>query len=101
MGNKLSLYQVLLCIIIFNLKMPVSTNVYQGQQQQMGCFDKVKMGFMMGACVGMGTGFLFGGFTCLRVGLRGRELMKGMGQTMFQSAGTFGTFMAIGMGIRC
>ena len=30
------------------------------------CFDRVKMGFMMGFCVGMGSGALFGGFTALR-----------------------------------
>lgn len=36
-----------------------------------------------------------------RVGMRGRELMGGVGKTMMQSGGTFGTFMAIGMGIRC
>lgn len=33
--------------------------------------------------------------------MRGRELMGGVGKTMMQSGGTFGTFMAIGMGIRC
>lgn len=37
----------------------------------------------------------------LRIGMRGRELMGGIGKTMMQSGGTFGTFMAIGMGIRC
>ena len=36
-----------------------------------------------------------------RVGMRGRELMGGVGKTMMQSGGTFGTFMSIGMGIRC
>ncbi|KFW95923.1 Reactive oxygen species modulator 1, partial [Phalacrocorax carbo] len=40
-------------------------------------------------------------FLCLRIGMRGRELMGGVGKTMMQSGGTFGTFMAIGMGIRC
>ncbi|XP_041060523.1 reactive oxygen species modulator 1 isoform X1 [Carcharodon carcharias] len=35
------------------------------------------------------------------LGLRGRELLGGVGKTMMQSGGTFGTFMAIGMGIRC
>lgn len=33
--------------------------------------------------------------------MRGRELMGGVGKAMMQSGGTFGTFMAIGMGIRC
>lgn len=40
-------------------------------------------------------------FVLSRIGMRGRELMGGVGKTMMQSGGTFGTFMAIGMGIRC
>lgn len=40
-------------------------------------------------------------FVLFRIGMRGRELMGGVGKTMMQSGGTFGTFMAIGMGIRC
>jgi len=81
-------------------KMPVSMGHY-GQQQQPSCFDRVKMGFMMGFAVGMAAGAMFGTFSCLRIGMRGRELMGGVGKTMMQSGGTFGTFMAIGMGIRC
>jgi hypothetical protein len=30
------------------------------------CFDRVKMGFFMGMCVGMASGALFGGFSALR-----------------------------------
>ncbi|KAK7092188.1 reactive oxygen species modulator 1-like [Littorina saxatilis] len=65
------------------------------------CFDKVKMGFMMGFCVGMASGAMFGGFSALRYGLRGRELLQTVGKTMVQGGGTFGTFMGIGTGIRC
>ncbi|XP_076437692.1 reactive oxygen species modulator 1-like [Babylonia areolata] len=65
------------------------------------CFDKVKMGFMMGFCVGMASGALFGGFSALRYGLRGRELLQTVGKTMVQGGGTFGVFMGIGTGIRC
>lgn len=36
-----------------------------------------------------------------RYGLRGRELINNVGKTMVQGGGTFGTFMAIGTGIRC
>ncbi|KAM3922395.1 reactive oxygen species modulator 1 [Leptodactylus fuscus] len=80
--------------------MPVAVGGPYGQSQP-GCFDKVKMGFMMGFSVGMAAGALFGTFSCLRFGMRGRELIGGIGKTMMQSGGTFGTFMAIGMGIRC
>lgn len=38
----------------------------------------------MGACVGMASGALFGGFSALRYGLRGRELISQMGTAMFQ-----------------
>ncbi|CAJ0941140.1 unnamed protein product [Ranitomeya imitator] len=81
-------------------RMPVAVGGPYGQSQP-SCFDKVKMGFMMGFSVGMAAGALFGTFSCLRFGMRGRELVGGIGKTMMQSGGTFGTFMAIGMGIRC
>jgi hypothetical protein len=47
-----------------------------GGAQGPSCFDRVKIGFMMGACVGMASGALFGGFSALRYGLRGRELIR-------------------------
>jgi len=72
-----------------------------GHQQGPSCYDRVKLGFMMGFSVGMATGALFGGFTALRYGLRGRELLNNVGKVMMQSGGTFGTFMSIGAGIRC
>lgn len=30
------------------------------------CFDRMKMGFTIGFCVGLASGALFGGFTALR-----------------------------------
>ena len=72
-----------------------------GQGQPISCFSKMKMGFLMGCCVGMGSGLLLGGFTALRHGLRGRELVQQVGTVMFQGAGTFGTFMSVGTMIRC
>uniref|UniRef100_A0A4W6FF81 Reactive oxygen species modulator 1 n=1 Tax=Lates calcarifer TaxID=8187 RepID=A0A4W6FF81_LATCA len=77
--------------------MPVAVGPYG--QTQPSCFDRVKMGFMMGFAVGMAAGCHVWHF--LLIGMRGRELMGGVGKTMMQSGGTFGTFMAIGMGIRC
>ena len=72
-----------------------------GGAQGPTCFDRVKMGFVMGMSVGMASGFLFGGFGAWRIGLRGGELMTQVAKGMVQGGGTFGTFMAIGTGIRC
>lgn len=56
--------------------MPVAVGPYG--QSQPSCFDRVKMGFVMGCAVGMAAGALFGTFSCLRIGMRGRELMGGI-----------------------
>lgn len=40
-------------------------------------------------------------FDYFRYGLRGRELVNNVGKVMLQGGGTFGTFMAIGTGLRC
>ena len=37
------------------------------QQQGPSCFDRMKMGFAMGFCIGMASGVLFGGFSALRL----------------------------------
>ncbi|XP_070688764.1 reactive oxygen species modulator 1-like [Pempheris klunzingeri] len=79
--------------------MPIAVGPYG--QTQPSCFDRVKMGFMMGFAVGMAAGAMFGTFSCLRIDMRGRELTGGVGKTTMQSGGTFGSFMAIRMGIRC
>ncbi|ODN01512.1 Reactive oxygen species modulator 1 [Orchesella cincta] len=78
--------------------MPVPGGYYQ---QGPSCFDRVKTGFMLGFCIGMASGAIFGGFSALRYGARGRELVNTVGKVMLQGGGTFGTFMAIGTGIRC
>ncbi|CAF3174816.1 unnamed protein product [Rotaria socialis] len=65
------------------------------------CFQRVKIGFTMGFTVGMVTGIVFGGFTAIRYGLRGRELISTVGKSVVSAGGTFGTFMAIGSAIRC
>jgi len=79
--------------------MPVTSGVPSGQGGS-SCTQALKMGFMMGCAVGIGSGLLIGGFSGLRAGLRGAELMSHSGKTAFQSAGTFGTFMGVGMGMR-
>lgn len=88
-----------LTVLALSPQMPVAVGPYG--QSQPSCFDRVKMGFVMGCAVGMAAGVLFRTFSCLRIGMRGWELMGSIGKTMMQSGGTFGTFMAIGMGIRC
>ncbi|XP_055686912.1 reactive oxygen species modulator 1 [Lutzomyia longipalpis] len=80
--------------------MPVPSGVYHSSSGP-SCFDKMKTGFGIGFCVGLASGALFGGFSALRYGLRGRELINNVGKVMLQGGGTFGTFMAIGTGIRC
>lgn len=84
---------------LFYNKMPVP----QGRIGVQGpsCFDRVKLGFMMGACVGMASGFMLGGFSAWRTGLRGREFFHTVGKIMLQGGGTFGVFMGIGSAIRC
>ena len=45
--------------------MPAPPPGYYGQQGP-SCFDKMKMGFTMGFCVGLASGAIFGGFGALR-----------------------------------
>ncbi|CAF0740056.1 unnamed protein product [Didymodactylos carnosus] len=83
-------------------KMPaVPAGYQQGQVGKIRCWDRVKIGFAMGFTVGMVSGIVFGGFTALRYGLRGRELLSTVGKSVVSAGGTFGTFMAIGAAIRC
>lgn len=95
--------------------MPVPGGMYQ-QQQGPSCLDRMKTGFMLGFCIGMASGAIFGGFGALRyfflsqlktslkvtsqyelyrMGLRGRDLVNNVGKVMLQGGGTFGTFMGI------
>eukprot|EP00794_Sanderia_malayensis_P003989 gene3989-4540_t len=73
----------------------------QRPPQQPSCFDRVKLGFGIGFAVGMSSAALFGTYSALRMGLRGRELMSSVGKIMLQGGGTFGVFMGIGTAIRC
>lgn len=79
--------------------MPVAPR--QSGQGQVSCWSRIKFGFALGMGVGMCSGLLFGGFNAWRLGLRGREMASLVGKVAFQGGGTFGTFMAIGSGIRC
>lgn len=46
--------------------MPAVPGAYSGSGPT--CFDRMKMGFALGFCVGMASGALFGGFSALRLG---------------------------------
>ena len=74
---------------------------YGSKSQGPSCFDKVKMGFMMGFAIGCSTGMLFGGFQAFRYGLRGRELVTTLAKSMGQAGGSFGVFMSVGTALRC
>ncbi|OCF34327.1 protein mgr2 [Kwoniella heveanensis CBS 569] len=63
-------------------------------------FDKMKMGAIMGSCVGLTIGFIFGTFSVLRAGPGPRGLVATLSQYMLSSAATFGFFMSIGSVIR-
>ncbi|CEF69355.1 Reactive oxygen species modulator 1 [Strongyloides ratti] len=78
--------------------MPVPAGAIGGQQS---CFDKIRLGFMMGAVIGGSIGLLLGGVGGFRMGLRGGELFKQVGKTVAQSGGSFGVFMSVAQGIRC
>jgi len=68
---------------------------------QPSCFDRVKVGFLMGFAIGMSSAALFGTYSALKYGLRGRELVTSIGKIMLQGGGTFGVFMSVGTAIRC
>ena len=68
--------------------------------QKPSCFQQVKTGFFVGMAVGAGIGVIFGTFGALRMQLKGRELIYGLGKTIGQTGFTFGFFMSIGQAIR-
>uniref|UniRef100_A0AC35F220 Reactive oxygen species modulator 1 n=1 Tax=Panagrolaimus sp. PS1159 TaxID=55785 RepID=A0AC35F220_9BILA len=87
----------------YNNKMPVPSGyqTYGGGHQGPTCFQKLKMGFMMGAMIGGATGVLLGSFAAWRMGLRGTEMVKQIGKVAGSSGGSFGVFMTVAQGLRC
>ncbi|KAM9585226.1 reactive oxygen species modulator 1-like [Trichechus inunguis] len=77
--------------------MPVAVGPYG--QSPPSYFHRLKMGFVVDCVVGMAAGALSGAFSCLRMGMRGQELMGGSEKTVMQRGTTSGRFPAMGMGI--
>lgn len=82
---------------MFQHNMPPPVTAYQ---QGPTCFDQVKMGFQLGACIGLGVGVLYGGLTWFR-GHGGGNGIAHVGKMMVQQAGTMGVFVSIAQLIRC
>ncbi|KAH7719874.1 CRE-RMO-1 protein [Aphelenchoides avenae] len=82
------------------MPVPAGYQVAQGGQGPT-CWQKLKMGFVMGAMIGGATGVLIGGWSAFRMGLRGREMFQQVGKIAAQSGGSFGVFMTVAQGLRC
>ncbi|KZP00661.1 hypothetical protein CALVIDRAFT_207064 [Calocera viscosa TUFC12733] len=63
-------------------------------------WEKLKMGAMMGAGVGLTIGFIFGSYSIMRSGPGPRGFLPTLSQYMLSSAATFSFFLAIGSVIR-
>ncbi|KAI0336226.1 hypothetical protein GY45DRAFT_1316339 [Cubamyces sp. BRFM 1775] len=72
----------------------------QGHPAGLTVWQKLKMGAMMGAGVGLTMGFLFGSYSILRGGAGPRGILPTLSQYMLGSAATFSFFLAIGSVIR-
>jgi len=72
----------------------------QRGQPGLSVWQKLKMGAMMGAGVGLTIGFIFGSYSILRGGAGPRGVLPTLSQYMLSSAATFSFFLAIGSVIR-
>ncbi|KAH6562341.1 hypothetical protein BASA50_006572 [Batrachochytrium salamandrivorans] len=64
-------------------------------------FEKAKMGFLMGATVGMTTGFIYGTYFVLSVGPPpGKSYIQAIGKNMLQQGSMLGFFLSIGSLLR-
>ncbi|KAL2223163.1 reactive mitochondrial oxygen species modulator 1-domain-containing protein [Thermoascus aurantiacus ATCC 26904] len=78
--------------------MPVVAAPAQGRGPS--TFDKMKMGAMMGGCVGLIMGFIIGTVSIFQYGAGPNGVMRTLGKYMLGSGATFGFFMSIGSVIR-
>jgi len=58
-------------------------------------FDKMKIGALTGAGVGLTIGFIFGSYSIMRGGAGPRGALSTLSQYMLSSAATFGFFLSI------
>ncbi|VDN38401.1 unnamed protein product [Gongylonema pulchrum] len=76
---------------------------YQGMtgQPQISCWQKMKLGLVMGLFVGVSSGAIFGTFSALSMGFRGRAMMAHVGRYSTRMGGSFAVFMMVAQGLRC
>ena len=65
------------------------------------CFERFKMGAIMGTSVGACIGAIFGTLAILKRGHGGHGFLPTVGKIMLQSGASFGLFMGIGSLVRC
>lgn len=70
------------------------------------CYDRFKMGVLMGSTVGTCLGIIFGTVSALSgrgaaTGANSRGFLRQVGKSVFQSGASFGFFMGIGSLVRC
>lgn len=63
-------------------------------------WDKLRMGAMMGATVGLGLGFFIGNLQYLAYGALRKGYLGTVSSSMLASAGSFAFFLGIGSVIR-
>jgi len=73
---------------------------HRQQPQGPTVWQKLKMGAMMGAGVGLTIGFIFGSYSIIRGGAGPRGALPTLSQYMLSSGATFSFFLAIGSVIR-
>uniref|UniRef100_A0A915Q770 Reactive oxygen species modulator 1 n=1 Tax=Setaria digitata TaxID=48799 RepID=A0A915Q770_9BILA len=76
---------------------------YQGVSghPQITCWQKMKMGLLMGVFIGCASGAIIGTASAISMGFRGRAMMAQVGRYSTKMGGSFAVFMMIAQGLRC
>lgn len=64
------------------------------------CLNKMFIGAQMGAALGLSFGAVFGTYSVIRAGVRGREGIHVVGRSMLQTSGVVAGFLAVATGFR-